>query len=140
VFFIVKKDEFKALLDRFPEQKSFIKAVGRQRIQTTKPEDLLDEEDGVKNLLENQSLLNHIDDKEILFSEEGKFSKLKSIANLSMQIRNYRSGKNKKLPCNVTKQFPILDQFIIIPFSTMFYIWGALILMACAYTLFIVPF
>jgi hypothetical protein len=128
------------LLERFPDQKAFLKAVGRQRMQTTDPEDLQDEDDEIKNLLDNQSLLNEFEDKELIFNEEGKFSKLKSIASLSIQIKQNKHRKDKRLRCNLTKQYPILDIFIIIPFSHLFYIWSALVLTACAYVFFIVPF
>ena len=99
IFFVIGKEEFLAILERFPEQKAFLKAVARQRLQTTNPEDLVDEEeDEMKDLLENQSLLNEIENKEVIFEDEGRFSKLKSVANLSMQIRNYKKRKNKRLP------------------------------------------
>jgi hypothetical protein len=58
-----------------------------------------------------------------MFEHDGKFSNLKGFADLSLQIKNYRKRKNKKLPWNVTKQYPILDKFIIIPFSKLSYIW-----------------
>lgn len=64
-----------------------MKAVGRQRLQTTNPEDLQDDEENeINELLDDESLLNELNN-EIIFEEEGKFSKIKSIANLSMQIK-----------------------------------------------------
>jgi hypothetical protein len=37
----LNNDEFLSILDRFPEQKGFLKAIARQRLQTTDPEDLI---------------------------------------------------------------------------------------------------
>ena len=129
------------VLDRFPEQREFLKAVGRQRLQTTNPEDLIEgEENSLQEMMENQSVLNEIEEREIFIDHDGKFSKIKSIANLSMQIKQYRKRNPKRLPWYVTKQYPILDQFIIIPFSKVYYIWIFIMLTCCAYTLFIVPF
>lgn len=137
---MIQKEEVIEILERFPEQNAFLKAVGRQRLQTSKTEDLLDDEDNELNiLLKNQSLLNELND-EIILEDEGKFSKIKSMTNLSMQIKKYNKRKKKRLPCNVTDHYPLLDRFIIIPFSIMFYIWACIMLIGCSYTLFIVPF
>jgi len=95
---VIEKEEIIKILERFPEQKAFLKAVGRQRLQTSRAEDLQDDEENELNhLLENQSLLNEMN-TEIILEEEGKFSKLKSIANLSTQIKNYKKRKKQKLP------------------------------------------
>jgi CRP-like cAMP-binding protein len=131
IFFVIQKEEFIRILDRFPEQKAFLKAVGRQRMQTTNPEDLLDEEeDEIKDLMENQSLLNGIENKDVIFEDQGKFSNVQMYMNLSMQIKNYKLGKTKRLPWNVTKMYPITDHFIIIPFSKLYYIWMVIMLTA----------
>ncbi|CAI2367549.1 unnamed protein product [Moneuplotes crassus] len=140
IFFMIDKDGILKILERFPEQKAFLKSVGRQRLQTTNPEDLKDDEEAeINNLLANQSLLEDINN-EIKLDEESKFSKIQSMANLSMQIKNYKKRKDVKLPWNVTKHYPILDKFIVIPFSLLFYIWAIMTITACAYVLFIVPF
>ena len=122
------------------ENETFVISDNQICLGIRKPEQQRRKEEEDKNILENHSLLNDIEDKEIIFNEEGKFSKIKSIANLSKQKKQYKNKKNKKLPINVTKQYPILDRFIIIPFSPLHYFWGVLILLACTYTLFIVPF
>lgn len=140
IFYVISKEELTEVLDRFPEQREFLKAVGRQRMQTTNPEDLMEEDEDIKDLMEDQSLLDEIEDGEIQFNPEGKFSKVKSVANLSMQIKNFKLRKRQKLPWNVTKQYPILDQFIIIPFSKLYYIWTGIMILCLMYTLFVVPF
>ena len=117
------------MLDRFPEQREFLKAVGRQRLQTTNPEDLIEvEKESLQELMENQFVLNEIEEREIFLDRDGKFSKIKSIVNLSMQIKQYRKQNPKRFPWYVTKQYPILDQFIIIPFSKVYYIWLVIML------------
>ena len=127
--------------DRFSEQHEFLRAVGRQRLQTTNPEDLIEvEEESLQELMENQSVLNEIEEREIFLDHDGKFLKIKSIANLSMQIKQYRKRNPKRLPWHITKQYPVLDQFIIILFSKVHYIWLVIMLICWAYTLFIVPF
>lgn len=49
-------------------------------------------------VMEDHSLLHEIEDKHVIFDGEGKFSKMKSIANVSIQLKEYKSRKNKKLP------------------------------------------
>jgi CRP-like cAMP-binding protein len=131
IFFVIQKDEFVRILDRFPEQKAFLKAVGRQRMQTTNPEDLVDdEEEEVKDLMENQSLLNEIENKDLIFEGQSKFSNVQTYADLSMKIKNYKLGKTKRLPWNATKMYPATDHFIVIPFSKLYYIWVVIMLIA----------
>jgi hypothetical protein len=67
VFMTIQKEELEAILDNYPQQAKFLRAIGRQRLQTTKPEDLntlheniFEVEDGQnvfvnKNQIENAS-------------------------------------------------------------------------------------
>jgi hypothetical protein len=75
----------------------------------------------MKELLEDQSLLNEFDnDQQMLFGAENgeKFAKRKSMANFSMQLKEYKFKRTtKKIPWYLTKLYPKSKEFIIIPFS-----------------------
>jgi CRP-like cAMP-binding protein len=135
IFFVIQKEDFVRIIERYPEQKAFLEAVGRQRMQTTQPEDLIDDEQEPMNIMENHSLLQGIQEREGVFENEDKFK-----SDRSSQRERYNMKNIKRLPLNVTKQYPILNQFIIIPFSALYYIWLAIMMIAVAYTAFIVPF
>ena len=51
-----------------------------------------------------------------------------------------KRAQRQKYPWNATKQYPIKDKFIIIPFSMLYYIWSIVLFAAISYNLFIIPF
>ena len=51
-----------------------------------------------------------------------------------------KRAQKQKYPWNATKQYPIKDKFIIIPFSRLYYIWCFVLFSAIFYNLFIIPF
>ena len=120
---------------------AFLKAVGRQRMLTTDPEDLMEDKDNdLFNLIEQNSILNNSDDENPLINissvvklDQSNYSNLKN--------SDYRKKtKGKRYPWNATKQYPIKDKFIVIPFSQLYYIWCIILFSSIIYNLFIIPF
>ena len=140
MFYVIQKDDLLRILELYPDQMAFLKAVGRQRMLTTDPEDLIEENDnGFQNLIDQNSILNEDEDNvSLIHNKNKKFSHNDSL--MLKQNKYKRKPVNKKHPCNATKQYPVKGKFIIIPFSRLYYIWWVILLLALIYNLLIIPF
>ena len=79
MFYVIQKDELLKILESFPDQLAFLKAVGRQRMQTTDPDDLI-EDNNFQYLVEQNSILNEAEDDEaLIFKKVSNFNHNDSI-------------------------------------------------------------
>lgn len=58
VFLTVEKDDLLSVLEESPLHLKYLRAVAKQRLQTTHPEDLVDKDLGFDHLLKHQLLLH----------------------------------------------------------------------------------
>jgi hypothetical protein len=47
IFMTITKDELETIFENYPQQGKFLRAIGRQRLLTTKAEDLVDFEENI---------------------------------------------------------------------------------------------
>lgn len=47
IFMTITKEELETIFENYPQQGKFLRAIGRQRLLTTKPEDLIDFEENI---------------------------------------------------------------------------------------------
>lgn len=138
----VKSNEFLEILEAFPEQTQFLRAVGYQRLQTTHPWDVETPREYKKDPLQDtiSSLLtpkNQVADlrSQKNYDKDISFLRLNSMPD-SKRLQNDRI----KTKFWLTKQYNGIDYFIIMPFSKFFYMWNAIMILAFTYVLFVVPY
>lgn len=139
VLMAISKENLIEVLEKNPEANRFLKAVGRQRMLTTDPEDIskgesdnTSESDPFKSamgpILEAHTFNNH---------QSVSAKSIRHSLTADMEI----SGFQKFLRgISYTKFYPSSEDYVIIPFSILYTTWMFLLISACAYTYFIVPF
>jgi hypothetical protein len=120
VFFTIDKDELLSALKDFPLHLKYLKAVGKQRLKTTNPEDLLDEDGNdmgvrlqheINAMKKNQGAgdIIGVDSPHRLGETDGNHNDLDHSA-LDELYGYYPKWY-------LTEQFKYVSHFVIIPFS-----------------------
>lgn len=91
----IGKKDVNEVLDRFPEQKEFLKAVGKQRLETTNPEDLDERKEESEDSSEDHKLLDEISNRQAFVAND-KFAKRISFAQMAKQKIDHESSTNQK--------------------------------------------
>lgn len=64
IFMTIKKEQIEHIFEQYPEQGKFLRAVGRQRLQTTTPEDLIGYEENLFDIEDgHNAYLEDFDDE-----------------------------------------------------------------------------
>jgi CRP-like cAMP-binding protein len=122
VLYTVDKNNFLSILEEHPLQMKYLRAVGRQRLLTTHPYDLDDEEDrNVMQMRLKQELMAIKRSKPDYMlmgldsPQKGKIRRLKNVEERDLEVLHelYRP----KIKFNETEAFSNLHEFVIIPFS-----------------------
>ena len=97
MLYAIQKDELLKILETFPDQLAFLKAVGRQRMQTTDPQDLIEDKDNnFQYLVEQNSLLNEAEDDEALIYK--KVSNFNHNDSIVLMQSEYKRAQRQKYP------------------------------------------
>ena len=120
IFYVIHKNDLLRILELYPDQMEFLQAVGRQRMLTTNLEDIMED-------FENNAL-------------DANEEKLLSNSNCYNSNNRSMNIAKEKIKWNMTLEFPKSKNFIIIPFSKLYYIWNSIIVILLMYELLFIPF
>ena len=142
MFKISKEDLFK-MLETFPMQAKFLRAVGRQRLQTTTTQDVKGADSSEMDKFEKKEFENALMNSARSMSRASEM-KLSSQNDFVLSYSRQASGKftdlTKKPKIWQTKQYNKQETFLIVPFSPLFNIWNTLLMLTVFYDTFMVPF
>lgn len=102
----------------FPLHLKYLKAVGKQRLKTTNPEDLQNEEGGqndmVSRLQHEMELMKHVKRSDTLTGSPSKLVAPENLLNFHKELDEIYNYRPKWY---LTENYKHLTHFIIIPFS-----------------------
>jgi len=64
IFMTINKEELETIFENYPQQGKFLRAIGRQRLLTTTPEDLNGYEENIFEVEDGETVfVDHLEDK-----------------------------------------------------------------------------
>ena len=134
IFYTVSGDDLTKILESFPEQLKFLRALARQRLETTHPEDLMASKEDEE---EEEDLMIETDGEENAdaFSVQ---SFRRSIRTGDTRLRS--QFRRPRIPIHLTYETRLLKKAVIVPFSRLHKIQSFFLILALIYNIFYVPY
>eukprot|EP00347_Sterkiella_histriomuscorum_P000063 403377328 len=143
LFFTISSNDLQSVLQQYPIQEKFLRAVASQRLKTTHTFELEEQDNSFEVAAKQKLMLKSLNSKS---KSNHLFDIIKKdnmqTSNDRNEILNYVQSDNSQKCKSIylTKDYLLVSNFVIIPFSMLFNIWNMIFVAAFIYNLLFVPF